>query len=109
MAEQPPIEASALSLWRNAGFVRLWFAQIVSSAGTAVTSLALPLTAILILDAGAAQMSFLGIARSLPPLLFSLFAGVWVDRSRRQPILVGADLGRAALLGSIRLRLILES
>src|SRR4051794_14903038 len=99
MAEQTTIEGPATSLWRNAEFVRLWFAQIVSNAGTAVTGLALPLTALLALNASAWQMSLLQIARFVPPLLFSLFAGVWVDRSRRRPILVGADLGRAVLLG----------
>ncbi len=89
------------SLWRNRSFLRLWIAQIVSNVGTSITNVALPLTAVLVLGATPAQMGVLGIAGSLPNLVFGLFAGVWVDRTRRRPILVGADLGRALLLGSI--------
>lgn len=52
-------------------------------------------------------MSVLRIADFVPNILFGLFAGVWVDRTRRQPILVGADLGRAVLLTSIPLAALL--
>ena len=100
---EPAIVDGAPSLWRNRAFLRLWFAQLVSNAGTQITGLALPLTAVLALGATPAQMSLLRIANFLPELLFALVAGVWVDRARRQPILVGADLGRALLLVSIPL------
>ena len=91
------------SLWRNRSFVRLWFAQTVSNAGSQITAVALPLTAVLVLGATPTQMGLLGIAGRAPNLLFDLFAGVWVDRTRRRPILVGSDLGRALLLGTIPL------
>ena len=91
------------SLWHNPSFVRLWFAQAVSSAGSQVTALALPATADLVLGATSVEMGYLGIAGRLPSLLFDLFVGVWVDRMRRRPILVGADIGRALLLGTIPL------
>jgi Na+/melibiose symporter-like transporter len=89
------------SIWRNHAFTRLWLAQVISNAGSQITNLALPLTAVLVLGASPAQMGLLGIAGRLPELFFGLLAGVWVDRIRRRPILVGADLGRALLLGSI--------
>src|SRR5262245_5400811 len=89
------------NLWQNRSFLRLWLAQVISSAGTAITNVALPLTAVLVLDATPAQMGLLGMAGSLPNLLFGLIAGVWVDRTRRRPVLVGADIGRAILLVSI--------
>ena len=98
---EPAIVDGAPSLWRNRAFLRLWFAQVVSNAGTQITGLALPLTAVLALGATPAQMSLLYIATFLPELLFALVAGVWVDRARRQPILDGVDLGRAVLLTSI--------
>jgi predicted MFS family arabinose efflux permease len=66
-----------------------------------VTTLAFPLTAALTLDAGPGAMALLGAAGTLPTLLFGLFAGVWVDRLPRRPLLIGADLARAVLLGSI--------
>ncbi|MEZ4714188.1 MAG: MFS transporter [Caldilineaceae bacterium] len=89
------------SLWHNQSFLRLWIAQAVSNAGSKVTEVALPLTAVVVLSATPAQMGLLSMAGSLPNLLIGLPAGVWIDRSRRRPILVGADVGRALLLGSI--------
>jgi MFS family permease len=91
------------NLWQNRSFLRLWGAQVISNTGTAITNVALPLTAVLVLGATPAQMGLLLLAGQLPNLLFGLMAGVWVDRARRRPILVGADLGRAVLLGSIPL------
>lgn len=85
-------------LWRQTDFVKLWAGQTISLIGSQITFLALPLTAILILDATPAQMGFLTAAEAMPSLLVGLFAGVWVDRHRRRPILIAADLGRAALL-----------
>src|ERR671931_595910 len=90
-----------LGLWGNRAFIRLWIAQVTSNAGSQITRIALPLTAVLVLGATPAQMGLLGVAGSLPNLLFGLFLGVWVDRVRRRPILVAADLGRAILLASI--------
>lgn len=96
-----PTTGAPGSLWRNQSFVRLWFAQALSSAGTQITAVALPLTAVLVLGATPAQMGLLSIASRAPSLLFDLFAGVWVDRTQRRPILVRTDLGRALLLATI--------
>jgi MFS family permease len=88
-------------LWRNRDFLRLWVAQTVSSAGTQVSMVAIPLTAAVALGARPVEMGLLGAAGSLPGLLFGLLAGAWVDRLPRKPLLVLADLGRALLIGSI--------
>ena len=88
-------------LWKNRAFTQLWIAHVTSGAGTAITTVALPLTAVLVLGATPSEMGLLVAAGSLPNLLFGLFAGVWVDRVRRRPILVWADLGRALLLVSV--------
>ncbi len=88
-------------LWKNRSFTQLWVAHVTSGAGTAITSVALPLTAVLVLGATPSEMGLLAAAGSLPNLLFGLFAGVWVDRVRRRPILVWADLGRALLLVTV--------
>lgn len=105
--ESKQTDTSSPSLWRNSSFLRLWFAQAASNVGSQITAIALPLTAVLVLGATPLQMGFLGIASRVPNLLFDLFAGVWVDRSKRRPILVGADLGRALLLGTIPLAVML--
>jgi MFS family permease len=72
--------------------------------GDQITLLALPLTAVLVLHAGAAQMGYLGAAALVPNLLFSLHAGALVDRrGRRRQKMIAADIGRAALLATIPL------
>ncbi len=89
-------------LWQRPDFIKLWLGQTVSLFGSAVTNLALPLTAALTLQATPVQMGLLKAAQFAPFLLIGLMAGVWVDRRRRRPILIVTDLGRALLLGSIR-------
>jgi MFS family permease len=98
--EPQPVE---MNLWKNASFVRLWFAKSISALGSHVTGTAIPLTAAITLHATPAQMAFLVFAGQLPDLLFGLVAGVWVDRVRRRPLLMGADIGRALLLALIPL------
>ena len=81
--------------------MRLWAAETISQVGTQVTLLALPLTAILTLDATAFEVGALSSIEYAPVLLVGLPAGVWVDRLRRRPILIAGDLGRAIVLASI--------
>ncbi len=96
-------EVKPTSLWRHPGFLKLWSGQIISLFGTEVTTLALALTAINLLGANPLQMGILAAVSFVPHVLFGLVAGVWVDRMRRKPIMIIADLGRAILLASIPL------
>jgi MFS family permease len=80
---------------------RLWAATTVSRFGSQFSLLAVPLTAVVLLEMSPFQMGLLQAAQTLPALVVGLFAGVWVDRLRRRPILVATDLGRAVLFGSI--------
>jgi MFS family permease len=98
-----PARTDARSLWRHPDFLKLWAGQTISIVGSGVTASALPLTAVLVLGASAGDMGWLLAAESAPVLLVGVFAGVWVDRFRRRPLLVGADLGRAGLLACIPL------
>jgi predicted MFS family arabinose efflux permease len=93
----------APSLWRHPDFVRLWCGSAVSLLGTQVSGVALPLTAVLVLGAGPWEMGVLNAARWLPYLLLGLVAGVCADRVRRRPLMVGTDLARAVLIGSLPL------
>ena len=81
--------------------MKLWTAQTISQFGDEITGIALPFLAITILGADAFEMGVLGVVRFLPWILFTLPAGVWVDRIRRRPILIGADVARALLLATI--------
>jgi len=88
-------------LWRHPDFLKLWSAETISQFGSQVSGLALPLAAILVLDASAFEVAALGVAEFAPFILFTLPAGVWVDRLPRRPILIGGDFGRAVLLATI--------
>src|ERR687898_2938863 len=88
-------------LWRHGDFLKLWSAETISQFGTQVTQLALPLVAVITLDVSAFEVAVLGVVEFAPFLLFSLPAGVWVDRLPRRPILIIGDFARAALLASI--------
>jgi MFS family permease len=108
MTFQSPVQPEAAPepppLLRQPEFLKLWAAQSISQLGDQVTLLALPLVAVLTLDASAAQMGFLVAAELLPHLFFSLLAGVWIERSQtRRRLMIVADIGRALLLGSVPL------
>ena len=94
-------------LWNNSDFVKLWSAQVVSQLGSRITREGLPLAAVLVLQASPAQMGILTAIGALPILLIGLLAGVWVDRLPRKPIMIAADLGRAALLVTVPLAAVL--
>lgn len=89
------------SLWRNRGFLQFWAGQSISQLGDQVTSLALPLIAVLVLRASTAEVAAL-TALSWTPSLLGIFLGAWIDgRQRKRPLLVAADLGRAVVLLSL--------
>src|SRR4051812_40539235 len=94
-------------LWSHSDFLKLWAGQTVSMAGSLVGAVAMPLVAILALDASPAAVAALQIAALLPGVLIGLFVGVWVDRLRRRPLMIWADIGRATLLGTVPLAALL--
>lgn len=96
-------------LWRNPDFLKLWGGQTISQFGAQVSSLAIPLTAVLTLHANASEMGYLTALEFLPFIVVGLAAGVWVDRMRRRPILIAADFGRAIMLGLIPLLYLLHA
>jgi MFS family permease len=88
-------------LWNHRDFRRLWAAETISQFGSQVDDLALGLVAIIVLEASAFEVAVYGTLNFLPFILFTLPAGVWVDRLPRKPILVIGDLGRFAVLMTI--------
>jgi MFS family permease len=86
------------SLLRERDFLRLWAAQSVSGFGARVTREGLPIMAVLTLSASPSALGVLAAVAGGAGLLASLGSGGFVDRSRRRPILVWADLGRAGAL-----------
>ncbi|MEP7216821.1 MAG: MFS transporter [Anaerolineaceae bacterium] len=90
-----------IGLWRHPDFVRLWAGETISIFGSLIGYLALSFTAILWLDASPLEISILAGAQLVPGFVVGLVAGVWVDRLRRRPIMILADLGRFVALLTI--------
>src|SRR4051794_13073943 len=89
------------SLWHHTEFMKLWAGQTVSALGSVVTRTAVPLVALLVLGAGPTEMAILVVSASLAVLLVGFFAGAWVDRLPRRPLLIWSDVIRAGVLFSI--------
>jgi MFS family permease len=103
MEPKTDIESAPGNILTNHDFVKLWAGETVSLIGTQVTLFALPLVAILTLQASVFQVGLLNASRYAPVVIFSLFAGVWLDRRRRRPILIACSLGNGFLIGLVPL------
>ena len=99
----PPthVKLPSPGLRRNRAFMLLWCAATVSVFGSFVTRIALPFVAIETLRAGPIEIAALRAVDLIAALLVGFVAGAWVDRLRRRPVMIWADMGRALLLGSI--------
>ena len=92
------------SLWRHREFLKFWAGSAISDVGSQITTLAVPLIAVLTLEATPWQMGLLSAAGTAPILFIGLFAGVWVDRvRRRRAVMIATDVGRALLLLTVPL------
>ena len=90
-------------LLRQATYRRLWTSILISSFGGQVTMLALPLTAAVLLHASPTQMGLLTSMEILPFVLFSLPAGVWLDRVRKLPIYIAGESALALVVAGVPL------
>ena len=90
-----------LGLLRQRDYLRYWSASTISLFGTQVTQIAIPVIAVVVLKVSPFEVGLLATIEFLPWILFTLPAGVWVDRMLRRRILVTGDLGRALVLSTI--------
>ncbi|WIG58004.1 MAG: MFS-type drug/proton antiporter [Ktedonobacterales bacterium] len=88
------------SLWRNRDFLLLWLGQALSSVGTEVSSLALPLL-ILALTHSPARAGVVAALGALPSIALGLVAGAWVDRVDRKRLMIVCDIVRALNLAAL--------
>lgn len=86
------------SLWRHRAFLLLWSGETISQTGAQISLVAVPLTAISALHAGPTEVARLTALQYAPVVLIALFAGVWLDRHRRRPVLIVTNLARFLLL-----------
>src|ERR1700684_4043027 len=85
----------------NRDFAKLFAGELVSLIGTQITLFALPLVAILTLRATVLQVGVLNALRLAPVVVGALFAGVWLDRSRRRPVLIACSLSCVVFIGLV--------
>jgi MFS family permease len=98
-----PARQGVGAAWRLARFRWFWGGQTLSMVGDQVSAIAIPILAVVVLEASVAQMGLLAMASKLPILLIGLIVGVWVDRVRRRRLMIMTDLVRAAVLLTIPL------
>src|SRR6266508_5986483 len=103
VSEQPGGTVGRFGLLRHHDFRQLFFADTISQIGSQVTMLALPLVAVLALDATPLEVGVLAACESAAFAFLTLPAGAWVDRLRRRNVLIAGDLGRALVLASVPL------
>jgi MFS family permease len=92
-----------LGLLRDHDYRQLFASTTVSQFGVHITSLAIPLVAIIALEASPFQVGLLAALSTAPFLVVGLPAGAWVDRMRRRSVLIVGDLGRGAVLATVPL------
>ncbi|MEU8690200.1 MFS transporter [Streptomyces sp. NPDC048665] len=92
---------SRLGLLRDPDFGRLFAATALGQLGDRIIFLALPLVAITALNADELQVGLLTATTTAGSLLIGLPVGAWVDRMRKRPVMIAADLVRALILLSV--------
>ena len=88
-------------LLNDPNYRRIFASVVVTHFGAQITMLALPLTAVTVLNASPSQMGFLMAAEIAPFVLLSLPAGVWLDRVRKLPVYVIGEMIFAAALMTV--------
>jgi MFS family permease len=102
-AEATVQAAPQRSLWRDRNFLTMWSGQALSQFGAQVTELAIPVLAVLLLNATEWEVGVLTAANVAAFLIVGLPAGAWIDRMRKRHVMIVADLVRAIALGSLPL------
>jgi Na+/melibiose symporter-like transporter len=85
----------------NTNFMKLWIGETVSLTGSAITMLALPVTALTLLRATPLEMGLLLACSAGSSTLMGFFAGVFADRFSRQGLLFWSNIGRMLIIASI--------
>jgi predicted MFS family arabinose efflux permease len=88
------------ALWRNHDYMVLWMGQSISSLGTGISQVAFPIL-IFVLTNNPAMAGLIFSVGQLPYLLFSLPAGVLVDRRDRKRVMILCTAGLALCLASV--------
>ena len=91
------------SLWRDGNFLTMWGGQTLSQFGAQITELAIPVLAVLVLNATEFEVGLLNAANVAAFLVVGLPAGAWIDRMRKRHVMIWADGVRAVALATVPL------
>lgn len=89
------------SLWRDRNFLTLWGGQTFSQFGAQITEIAIPVLAVLLLNATEFEVGVLTAANVAAFLVVGLPAGAWIDRMRKRHVMIWADAVRALTLAAV--------
>ncbi|WP_137846435.1 MFS transporter [Microbacterium sp. 2FI] len=98
---EPATPSPKGSLWRDRNFLTMWSGQALSQFGAQITELALPVLAVLVLQATEFEVGILTAAGVAAFLVVGLPAGAWIDRMRKRHVMIWADAVRAVALGAV--------
>jgi len=101
LAASSPAPAPKGSLWRDRNFLTLWSGQALSQFGAQITELAIPVLAVLMLNASEWEVGLLNAAQVAAFLVVGLPAGAWIDRMRKRRVMIWADAVRAVALATL--------
>jgi MFS family permease len=102
-AVPPPQPAPRTTLWRDGNFLRMWTGQALSQFGAQITELAIPVLAVVVLQATEFEVGLLTASGVAAFLVVGLPAGAWIDRMRKRHVMIAADLIRAIALAVLPL------
>jgi MFS family permease len=89
------------NLWHHRDFLKFWTGDTVTQFTGQITDLALPTVAILTLQVSAFQLGILNALGFIAFPALGLFVGVWMDRRRRRPVMIVANLIEVATLATV--------
>ncbi|MFD4922300.1 MFS transporter [Streptomyces goshikiensis] len=109
MTASPAPSPQSASLWQHRDFRRYLAGQTASVTGSSVSSVALPVVAVVQLNATTGQVAALAILAQLPPALLALHAGALADRYPKRRQLIVSDLAAAGALVTVPAAAVLGS
>ncbi|MGN8552894.1 UNVERIFIED_CONTAM: MFS transporter [Microbacterium sp. SLM126] len=89
------------SLWRDRNFLTMWGGQTLAQFGAQISELAVPVLAVLLLNATEFEVGVLTAANVAAFLIVGLPAGAWIDRMRKRHVMIAADVVRALALAMV--------
>lgn len=98
---QAAVPAKTRGVLSNPDFTKLFIGETISQIGSQVTQFTMPLVAIITLNASALEVGVLNALKFVPVIVVAIFAGVWLDRRQRRPVMIACALGNVALIGLV--------